>query len=30
MNDLKSDIKVWQNELALKSGQGKSVRDARE
>jgi hypothetical protein len=26
-NVLKSDIKVWQNELALKTGQGKSVRD---
>jgi hypothetical protein len=24
---LKSDIKVWQNELAIKTGQGKSVRD---
>ena len=27
---LKSDIKVWQNELALKTGQGRSVRDAIE
>ncbi|MFH1148381.1 MAG: hypothetical protein V1736_11845 [Pseudomonadota bacterium] len=27
---LKSDIKVWQNELAIKTGQGKSVRDAIE
>jgi len=27
---LKSDIKVWQNELALKAGQGKSVRDIME
>ena len=30
MNALKSDTKVWQNELALKTGQGKSVRDAIE
>src|SRR4030042_3104024 len=27
---LKSDIKVWQDELAIKTGQGKSVRDAIE
>ena len=27
---LKSDIKVWQNELAKKTGQGKLVRDAIE
>jgi len=27
---LKSDIKVWQNELAIKAGQGKSVRDVIE
>ena len=27
---LKSDIKVWQNELAITTGQGKSVRDAIE
>ena len=30
MNALKSDIKVWQNELALKTGQGKTVRDTIE
>jgi len=30
MNDLKSDVKVWQNELTLKTGQGKAVRDAIE
>jgi hypothetical protein len=27
---LKSDIKVWQNELALKSGQGQEVRNTIE
>ena len=30
MNDLKSDVKVWQNELTLKTGQGKAVRDVIE
>lgn len=30
MNTLKSDIKVWQNELALKAGQRQSVRDTIE
>jgi len=30
MSVLKSDIKVWQKELALKIGQGQSVRDAIE
>jgi len=30
MNALKSDIKVWRDELALKTGQGKAVREAIE
>lgn len=30
INTLKSDIKIWQNELALKSGQGKEIRRSRE
>jgi len=30
MNALKSDIKAWQKELALKTGQGKTVRDTIE
>ena len=30
MNTLKSDIKAWQNELALKTGQGQSVRETIE
>jgi len=30
MNALKSDVKAWQQELALKSGQGQAVRDVIE